>query len=238
MIKPKKRILVYGLLLLGALSFRVGIATFLPNDEPEDGRVYEQMARNLLRQHVFSHATEPPYEPSLIRLPGYPFFLAAVYSVFGESNNTAVRVTQAVVDTSTCGLVALLAFYWEPDPKRKRRSSIAALLLAAVCPFTAIYVATILTETLATFFAIATCVAATRAFRSHTQKQLVLWWLLTGVLAAVDVMFRPDSGLFAAAIGFTLVITTFVAPKVTVEGEQHYRTRNFGRALVAGSLLT
>jgi 4-amino-4-deoxy-L-arabinose transferase-like glycosyltransferase len=234
MIKPKKRILVYGLLLLGALSFRVGIATFLPNDEPEDGRVYEQMARNLLRQHVFSHATEPPYEPSLIRLPGYPFFLAAVYSVFGESNNTAVRVTQAVVDTSTCGLVALLAFYWEPDPKRKRKSSIAALVIAAVCPFAAIYVATILTETLTMFFAVATCVAATRAFRANTRSELTSWWVLTGVLAALAVTFRPDSGLFAAAIGFTLVITTVFAPP----GEQHRRIISLGRALVAGTVFT
>ncbi len=237
MLKLKKRILVYALLLLGALSFRVGIATLMPNDEPEDGKVYEQMARNLLRQLVFSHATEPPYEPSLIRLPGYPLFLTAVYSVFGESNNTAVRVTQAVVDTATCGLVALLAFYWEPDPKRKRKSSIAALALAAVCPFTAIYVGTILTETLSSFFALATCAAATRAFRSNTRKELVSRWVLTGVLAAMAVNFRPDSGLFAAAIGFTLVITTFVGRKATIEVEQQRaRKISLGQAVVAGAL--
>ena len=58
---------------------------------------------------------------------------------------TAVRIVQALIDTATCGLIALIAFLWEPDEKRKRRTSIAALALAALCPFTAIYVATILT---------------------------------------------------------------------------------------------
>ena len=71
-------ILIYALLLTVALSFRVAIARLLPNDQPVDGQVYAQIARNVLEQHVYSHATEPPYDPSLIRLPGYPVFLAAV----------------------------------------------------------------------------------------------------------------------------------------------------------------
>jgi hypothetical protein len=42
----------------------------------------------------------------LIRLPGYPLFLAAIYSVFGHGNNTAVRVVQAVLDTHHVRLIA------------------------------------------------------------------------------------------------------------------------------------
>jgi hypothetical protein len=48
-----------------------------------------------------------------------------------------------LLDTATCALVALIAFFWEPDEQLKRRSSIAALALSALCPFTVIYVATI-----------------------------------------------------------------------------------------------
>src|SRR4030095_488514 len=141
------------LLLVTSVTFRLYIAVRLPNDTPDDGRVYAQFARNLLEQHVFSADSEPPYAPSLIRLPGYPLFLAALYSVFGHSNNTAVRVADALIDTATCVLVALLAYCWMPDPTRKRFAATASLAFAALCPFTAIYVATILTEVPTSFLA-------------------------------------------------------------------------------------
>jgi dolichyl-phosphate-mannose-protein mannosyltransferase len=199
--------LIYALLLTTALGFRVAVAKLLPNDQPFDGKVYSQIARNLLEQHVYSHATEPPYSPTLIRLPGYPFFLADVYSVFGHHADSAIRIVQALIDTAACGLIGLVAFYWEPDPKLKRRSSIAALALAAFCPFTTIYVATILTETATIFFAVAMCLTATLAFRATTLRQALWLWVATGLVAGIAVLFRPDSGLFAAAIGITLVIT-------------------------------
>src|SRR5881394_61748 len=116
----KRKWPLYVLLLILAFSFRVAVARYLANDSPGDGKLYALMARNMLEQHVFSHDTEPPYSTSLIRLPGYPLFLAAVYSVFGHDNNTAVRIVQALLDTATCVLVALLAFYWQPDVSRKR----------------------------------------------------------------------------------------------------------------------
>ena len=197
-------------LLLAGFSFRFCLARFLPNDEPNDGKIYAQLARNLLEQRVYSHATEPPYEPSLIRLPGYPLFLAAIYSGLGHGNNSAVRIVQALSDTASCGLAGLTAFLWEPDQKRKRTAAICALGLAALCPFTAIYVATILTETLTVFFALAMCLIATFAFQARTVRLSLILWFLTGTVAALAVLFRPDSGLFAASVGLTLVITTIL----------------------------
>ena len=201
-------ILVYALLLLAALSFRVAVARLLPNEEPVDSQVYSQLARNLIEQRVYSPALEPPYEPSFIRLPGYPLFLAGVYSLFGLENDAAVRVIQALVDTVSCALIALIAFLWEPDRKRKRSTSIAALALAAFCPFTAIYVATLLPETLTILFSLAMCLSATLALKGTNQKKVALWWSLSGLLAGAAVLVRPDSWLFAAAIGITLVVTT------------------------------
>ena len=206
----RKGLLVYALLLTVAFSFRVAVARRLPNDTPDDGRVYAQIARNVLEQHVYSHESEPPYVPSLIRLPGYPLFLAGVYSIFGHGDNTAVRIVQALIDTASCALIAMIAFFWEPDERRKRRTSIAALALAALCPFTTIYVATILTETLTVFFAVAMCSVATLALMATTQRRALWLWAATGLVAGVSVLFRPDSGLFALAIGITLVVTTLL----------------------------
>src|SRR6185295_19014351 len=102
----------------------VSVAHWLPNDAPDDGRIYSQIAGNVLEQHVYSHESAAPFAPTLIRLPGYPVFLASIYSVFSHTNNGAVRIAQALIDTVTCGLIALLAWLWTPDKKRKPASAI------------------------------------------------------------------------------------------------------------------
>ena len=201
---------VYALLLLVALGFRLFIALRLPNDEPDDGRVYAQIAINVLEQHVYSHENQPPYASSLIRLPGYPLFLAGIYKVFGHGNNKAVRVVQAVIDTLTCVLIALVAFSWAVDAERKHRAALIAFALAAVCPFTAIYVATVLTEVPTNFLAVAMVLAVTLAFEATSLKRAAAWWSVSGLIVGLAVLFRPDSGLFAAAVGVTLVLSTLL----------------------------
>ncbi len=199
-----------GSILILAIGFRLAVAHWLPNDAPDDGRIYAQMARNVLEQHVYSHETAAPYVPSLIRLPGYPLFLAAIYSIFGHANNGAVRAVQALIDTGTCVLIALLAWLWQPDEKRKLRTAVAALALAAICPFTTIYAATILTEVPTNFLVITLFLGATVAFRQtdhENSKLAILWWVIAGLIGGLAVLFRPDNGLFLAAVGLTLVIT-------------------------------
>ena len=213
----RKQWLIVGAVLVAAAGFRIAVAHWLPNDAPGDSVVYSQLARNVIEQHVYSHEPQAPYAPALIRMPGYPLFLAGVYAVFGHTNNGAVRIVQALIDTATCGLVALLAFYWQPDQKKKRASALAALALAALCPFTTIYAATILTEVPTNFLMMAMFVAVTIAFRKLTAegtgnnskgnlKGAILWWFIAGLIGGVAVMMRPDSGLFLAAVGLTLVI--------------------------------
>src|SRR5713226_6407242 len=217
--------LVFLGLLIVAGAFRIVVAHHWANDAPDDSKTYARIARNVLEQHSYSDAEAPPYQPTLIRLPGYSLFLAAIYKIFGHGNNGAVRIVQALIDTATCGLIALLAFYWAPAEERKRATAIAALALAAVCPFTAIYSATVLTEVPTMLLAVAMCVAATLAFRkalttedtagskdNRSFKHSLLWWLIAGLLGGAAVLIRPDSGLFMAAIGLTLLITAFRVP--------------------------
>ena len=166
------------------------------------------MARNLLEQHVYSHDSEPPYKPSLIRLPAIRCF-SPLYSVFGHCNNTAVRLAHAVIDTLTCCLVRLVAWYWAPAAQRKRGSALGAFVLAALCPFPVIYIATILTETWASFFAVALCLLTTLAFMAQSRRRALLLWTAVGLLGGLQVFFRPDSGLFVFAVGLTLVATLF-----------------------------
>ncbi len=195
------------ILVLLTLTSRVCVAYFLANDDPGDGVVYARLARNLLEQGVYSTDAEAPFTPTLIRLPGYPLFLAGVYSIFGQENNTAVRIVQAVFDTGTCVIIGLIAFLWTGDEERKRKNGLLAFLLAALCPFIVIYTATILTETLTTFLMAAMTLTATLGLKATGNRKMFLWWSLTGLFAGTAVFLRPDNGLFAAGIGMTLVIS-------------------------------
>ncbi len=189
------------------LVSRICAAYFLATDEPGDGRVYTLLAKNLIEQNIFSLSTAPPFAPTLVRLPGYPLFIAAIYSIFGVGNDLAVRITQGVFDTATCVIVAYLAWLWTGDEERRRRNAFWTFLLISVCPFILIYAATLLTETLTTFLMAAMTLTATFAFQSLTFRKQFWWWLLTGILAGAAVFMRPDGGLFAAAAGLTLVVS-------------------------------
>src|SRR5678815_5506411 len=114
----RDKLFVYVLLLFVAFSFRVAVARFLPNDTPGDGKIYDQIARNVLDRHVYSHDSEPPFAPSLIRMPGYPLFLAGVHALTGH-DMTPVRIVQALMDTATCAMIAFVAFLWESEEGRK-----------------------------------------------------------------------------------------------------------------------
>ena len=64
-----------------------------------DSFVYGDIAKNWLLHGTYGRtdSTTATIHPTLIRLPGYPLFVAAVYSVFGHGNDTAVRIAHAVI---------------------------------------------------------------------------------------------------------------------------------------------
>jgi Dolichyl-phosphate-mannose-protein mannosyltransferase len=197
------------LLTFAAFGFRLFLALRLPNDDDDDGRFYSQLARNLLEHRGYSGEEEEPYVPTYVRVPGYPLFLAGVYTVFGVDNNRAVRVIQATLSTASCWLIALLAYAWSPaewQVRRRRRAMLIALALAAACPFTAIYVTTILTESWAILLTVAFGLAVTLALKIGHRWKSFAWWLAAGLIGGAVTMFRPDCALFVGAAGVMLIV--------------------------------
>ncbi|HTK38565.1 MAG TPA: phospholipid carrier-dependent glycosyltransferase [Pyrinomonadaceae bacterium] len=219
---------------IAALALHISIAVYLASDQAGDGIIYSRMAVTLLEQGVYSVDTQAPYTPTLIRLPGYPIFLAGVYSVFGHGNNAPVRVIQGIVFAITCVLVALIAWYWTEGKRRRRRKAAwLAFVLTALCPFTAIFSAVILTETLTMFFLAAMTLAATYGLRSRNRNASWAWWIAAGIIAGVAVYLRPDSGLFAFGLGLTLAVSVFFkrASEITFG-------RNFASVVLKGILFS
>ena len=134
---------------LAGLLLRFFFVLKLPVTDSGDAPFYIELAWNWLKKGVYGAVVDGHLMPLDTRVPGYPAFLAAIFSVAGNSSR-AVMFTQAVVDLATCFVVALIAVRLASEVSR-RRVALAALWLAALCPFTANYTAVVLTETLVTF---------------------------------------------------------------------------------------
>jgi hypothetical protein len=123
-----------------------------------DTALYEQIATNWLKYHVYAMKVGGAITPVDIRLPGYPAFLAIIYWLSGKTGPDArfwVFTAQIAVDLLTCVVAACLAatlLALATGRVHRWRVFLMALWLTALCPFTANYVAVALTETVATFF--------------------------------------------------------------------------------------
>ena len=73
-----------------------------------DSLLYADIARNWLTHGVYGRSLihPPTIAPTLVRLPGYPAFLALCFAIFGKQNYLAVLYLQVVIDLATCLLIA------------------------------------------------------------------------------------------------------------------------------------
>jgi 4-amino-4-deoxy-L-arabinose transferase-like glycosyltransferase len=161
-----------------------------------DTLLYGDLARNMLQHGIYGFTEATRIRPTLIRLPGYPLFLAICFRMFGMENYAAVLWIQAGIDLLTCCLLGNLA--------RRifgQRAGLVAFGLAALCPFTANYCAVGLTETCCLF-----CIALALLSLDAWLRQAIagkLWnvWLLSLTFAlAFSVLLRPDQSLLAVAV--------------------------------------
>ncbi len=190
--------------LLGGLLLRLWMFSAFPQISG-DSLVYGNIARNIMLRGEFSlsdgsgvpHAT-------LIRLPGYPLFLAACFRIFGIANYNAVVYLQIALELVACLLLA--------DFVRRisnPRAGLNTLWLAAMCPFTAVYAAAPLSESL-TFDMI--CLALWSLER-HLDRQKSGWVQQRSPLALLTLsisfaaLLRPDGALLAIALWPALLLS-------------------------------
>jgi hypothetical protein len=177
-----------------------------------DTILYEQIATNWLKHHVYAMNVGGVITPVDIRVPGYPAFLALIYWLSGKTGPDArfwVMTAQVVVDLLTCVVGACLAATLLALATRtasRWRVLLVALWLTALCPFSANYVAVPLTETLATFFTTLTilflCLLVLHFpgvffwVKDRTVYFKQEWFAaLAGISAGVGTLIRPETPL-------------------------------------------
>jgi 4-amino-4-deoxy-L-arabinose transferase-like glycosyltransferase len=196
------------LAVLTGLGLRLFFVLKFPVTESGDSPFYLDLAWNWLKNGVYGFSVNGTLTPVDMRVPGYPAFLAAVFAFAGKSPRAAM-VTQAVVDVAGCFVIALIAARLAPESSR-RRVALAALWLAALCPFTANYSAVILTEVLVTFL---TGLAILALFQTdlgvgkdETRAPLFInHWFLGGIIVGFGTLVRPETPLLLLAAGLVLI---------------------------------
>ena len=213
-----KRIFSHSVLALAAgLCLRLFFVLRYPVNSSGDTALYEQMATNWLKRHVYAMNVNGAISPVDLRMPGYPAFLALIYAITGRTGPDArfyVMMGQVAVDLCAClitaGLAALL-LSMNPVSGSWKRGFIVTLWIAALCPFTANYTAVPLTEVFAGFFTAAAFAALVAliwvAYGGRTELFGTGWaaghaesWiaLASGFLIGMGTLFRPETPLLLA----------------------------------------
>ena len=195
---------------LAGLALRLFFVLKFPATGSGDSPFYIELAWNWLKKGVYGVLVDGKLMPLDARAPGYPAFLAAIFTVAGNSSR-AVMFAQAAVDLATCFLIAMIAARLAPESVC-RRVALAGLWLAALCPFTANYTAVVLTETLVTLLTALAIVLLLEAERNASQRtdaspgatRAFSPWFLAGLVGGFGALVRPETPLLLVAAGLVL----------------------------------
>lgn len=239
------------LVLAGAFVFRAaaafGLQAYLDRNGPRlcliagDAEGYWELAQKLAAGDEFS-IYDPPRR--VLRMPGFPLFLATAMKVTGE-NHLAIRLLLAGVGTGACGLV-----YWLGRELFDHDIGLLAAAIVAVSPTLVMFSVMFLSETL---FA-AALVACLIAFAKLTKPlPSPLWGEESGVRGAPNTTTtthpsplphgeREHGHLhwFAIAAGVLAAVATYVRPTWLLVGPAFalwLGLRNGRRGWWHGSLL-
>jgi hypothetical protein len=222
-----KRIFSHSVLALAAgLSLRLYFALKHPANNSGDTPLYEELAANWLQHHIYGIKLGDALAPVDLRMPGYPAFLALIYAVTRRTGAEArlyVMLAQVLLDLGACvataALAGLLAKVWGAEDGA-RRAFVVTLWLAALCPFTANYVAAPMTEVFAGFFTATALLILVKLIwegfdvgvlragtmsppSGHTELILAL---VGGFLVGVGTLFRPETPLLLAVVWLVLSV--------------------------------
>jgi len=193
-----------------------------------DPLVYGGLAKNLLLHGRYALSWGGgELAPTLIRLPGYPLFLALCFRLFGMENYVSAAWVQIGLELAGCLLLADFARRIAPSAL-SRRAGQCTLWLAALCPFTAMYAVQPLTEAL-TLFAIALALWSMACFRTRPGWPAALCFTFAVTFAA---LLRPEGVLVALALAPAMLMGVGRG-----KGDSAISAKEFARMVVVCVLL-
>lgn len=190
MTSRNRTLIAAGAALVLGLALRIYLVAYFTNIIG-DSLIYGDIAKNLLLHGTYGMSSDEGVVPTLIRLPGYPLYIAACFRIFGMEHYVEAVWLQLVLDLTSCILLWRFA--------ARRFSPLAGLItlwLAALCPFTAICIGTPLAETLS-FFTLSLALFAIGRFLDQPNWR---WTLLFTFAISYGTLLRPDGALVAVVL--------------------------------------
>lgn len=180
-------------IFLVAMLIRCYAVTFYPAQPVADAADYHALATRLVQGQGYVNEMGAP---TAWRPPGYPFFLAGIYKIFGLSIRAATLL-QAGLGALT---VVLLMIFGKMV--LGERQAIAGGVLAALYPGLFWLPRVLLSEGLSLLLVLAALIAVAKLMRTNQ-----LWWAaLCGILLGLGTLVRAANLLVAVALllGFML----------------------------------
>ena len=157
------------------------LAEFARGPDVPDTLQYDELARNLITGKGYVVSRGEGYEPTLLREPGYPAFLALVYGIAGYPG-TAAKLIQIFF----FGVISLLAYVLASELLASRRAALAVGGLTAGSFSLASYGALLMSETLITLVLLTAVITAIRALR----RDGLTFFLITGGLLGFATLIK------------------------------------------------
>lgn len=182
--------LIIFVLALG-VRFFVFSAFPTPDFDQGDSAGYIRIAQSLTNGDGFSLDGE---NPTALRTPVYPLFIAVFRIVFGGSLESVI-LFQTAIDSFSCVLIFFLAMQWLGE----RASRYCGLFAACYLPM-AFWCSYILTETIFTFlFLLALLILSRRKNSSH--------YFFAGLILGLATLTRPNGIIIAAILTIWIIFS-------------------------------
>ena len=182
------------LLIVATLAVRIGVLAAMPDTFVDDPDAYRAVALNMVEHGCFGYGEVPIATRPLL----YPLVVAGC-RVVDPALWYSLALVHVVLGVVTVVLTYQLAIHWGVG-----RWSWLAGALVAIDPLLLLHTALVMTETLATFLAVASLFAVTRCSEHPTARRAAL----AGTLMALAVLCRPT---FLVWIVPVIVLMPFAA---------------------------
>ena len=196
-IERYKKILIG--IVAGAFIVNLAYALYFRIHPVVDARAYDIIAQNLVAGNGFREDASIPlaFDQAIVRAgPGYEFFLAGLYRVFGH-RLSVVWTVQALLHALSAYLIFLCCKRIFSD-----RGMTIGLVAAAIFAFSPDLIeigAMVLTETLYLFLTVLVVYFFIRAYQAGGRLSE---WFLLGLSLGVGILVRPPLALFVPFILF------------------------------------
>ena len=188
---PSRKILKY--ILISSFVLSIAYSFYFRINPVVDANAYDRIAVNIVEGFGFieDRTVSFEYDKSIVRAgPGYEYFLAGVYFIFGH-NYEIVWFLQAVLHVLSAYIIFLIAKQLFKDGGEK--IGIVSAAIFAFSPDLVEISAMLMTETLYLFFTILIFYLFVRIYQDAGSKPLTV---VTGISMGAAILMRPPLLLF------------------------------------------